>query len=108
MQGKNKTARKVYASEARKKHLDQLHALIDKHLKHREFMFEHWVFLRDTTMHWDLIAAAVEDANIEFHKLTGKDAMKMKGRSKVAFQRKRTKPFKPIQTSPRTKTSPTK
>ena len=44
--------------------------------------------LRNTTTQWDLIAAAVEDANIEFHGLTGKEAMEMKGRSRITFQKK--------------------
>ena len=39
----------------------------------------------DTTMQWDLIAAAVEQANIEWHGLSGDDAKRMRGRAKVTF-----------------------
>ena len=46
----------------------------------------------DTTMMWDLIAAAVEQANILFHKLQGKDAKKMRGRSKIFFEKHEDKP----------------
>ena len=35
-----------------------------------------------------MIVAAVEQANIFFHNLTGKDAKKMKGRSRITFKRK--------------------
>ena len=42
---------------------------------------------KDTTMMWDLIAAAVEQANILFQKLQGKDAKKMRGRSKISFEK---------------------
>ena len=61
---------------------------MDKHLNNREFRSKTAVCLRDTTTQWDLIAAAVEDANIEFHGLTGEDAAKMKGRSRITFQKK--------------------
>ena len=43
---------------------------------------------KDTTMQWDLIAAATEDANIQYHNLQGRDATKMKGRSKLKFKKK--------------------
>ena len=42
---------------------------------------------KDTTRMWDLVAAAVEQANIQFHKLQGKDAKKMRGRSKITFEK---------------------
>ena len=41
-------------------------------------------------MQWDLIVAAVEEGVIEFFELKGKEATKMKGRSKITFA-KRTK-----------------
>ena len=36
-------------------------------------------------MQWGLVAAAVEQANIEYHELKGREAKKMKGRSKITF-----------------------
>ena len=36
-------------------------------------------------MQWDLKAAGVEEGVIEFFKLEGKEATKMKGRSKIIF-----------------------
>ena len=41
-------------------------------------------------MQWDLITAAVEQANIEFHGLKGKEAKEMRGRSKVEFMKEET------------------
>ena len=34
---------------------------------------------------WDLITAAVEQANIELHNLTGKEAKKMRGRATITY-----------------------
>ena len=65
-----------------------MHALIDKHLDERVYRLKRAVGQRNTTIQWDLIAAAVEDANIEFHGLTGAEAKKMKGRSRITFQKK--------------------
>ena len=39
-------------------------------------------------MQWNLIAAGVEEGVIEFFKLEGKEAAKMKGRSKITFSKK--------------------
>ena len=39
-------------------------------------------------MQWDLIAAGVEEGVIDFFKLEGKEATKMKGRSKSTFSKK--------------------
>ena len=85
---KNEEAKKVDENEIRKINLDKLHALMDKHLNEREHRIKKAVAQRNTTMQWDLIAAAVEAANIEFHGLTGKEAAKMRGRSKITFQKK--------------------
>ena len=41
---------------------------------------------KNTTRQWHLIAAAVEEANIEYHNLRDKQAAKMKGRSKITFK----------------------
>ena len=43
---------------------------------------------RNTTVQWDLIAAAVEEANIEYHELKGAEAKQMRGRSGITFQKK--------------------
>ena len=48
----------------------------------------HVVSTNDTTRQWDLIAAAVEEANIEHHQLVGREAKQMKGRSKIVFKNK--------------------
>ena len=85
---KHEEPKKADDNAIRKNNLEQLHALMDKHINNREFRLKKAVCLRDTTTQWDLIAAAAEDANIEFHGLTGKDAAKMKGRSKITFQKK--------------------
>ena len=42
---------------------------------------------KDTTTQWDLVAASVEEANINYHGLTGKNATNMRGRSKVTFKK---------------------
>ena len=85
---KNEEPKKADENAIRKSNLDRLHGLMDKHIKSREFRLKKAVCLRDTTTQWDLIAAAAEEANIEFHGLSGKDAAKMKGRSKITFQKK--------------------
>ena len=43
-------------------------------------------FRKDTDTFWQLITAAVEEASIIFHDLGGKEASKMRGRSKVTYQ----------------------
>jgi hypothetical protein len=85
---KEKQPRKVNASKIRKKHLDELHKLMDDQIEKRDWRFQLAVFQSNTTRQWQLIAAAVEEANIIFHKLTGRDATKMRGRSKVSFKSK--------------------
>ena len=42
---------------------------------------------KDTTSQWDLIAAAVEEANIRYHGLVGKKIAKMRGRPMVTFKK---------------------
>ena len=81
-------AKKVDENLIRKSNLDKLHALMDKHLKEREPRIKRAVSQKNTTMQWDLIVAAVEAANIEFHGLTGKESTTMRGRSKITFRKK--------------------
>ena len=52
----------------------------------RRWRLEHALQHTDTNKFWDLLTAAVETANIEFHDLTNTDATNMKGRSKVTLQ----------------------
>ena len=67
---------------------------MDKHLTKREYRLRRAVEQRNTTTQWDHIAAAIEDANIEFHGLVGAEAKKMKGRSRTTFQKKMSTPSK--------------
>ena len=43
----------------------------------------------DTTIQWDLIAAAMEEASIDRHQLKGREATTMRGRPTIVFQEKR-------------------
>lgn len=49
--------------------------------------FAYAVSQRDTTQQRDLIAALVEEASIIDHKLTGKEATKMRGRSNITSKK---------------------
>ena len=44
---------------------------------------------KDTTRQWDLIAAANEDAIIAYLNLRGREATKIRGRSRIAFKNKK-------------------
>ena len=59
---------------------------MDRQLEKREFRLKIASAKRNTGMQWDLVAAATEQANIDYHGLTGIEAKKMRGRSKVTFQ----------------------
>ena len=59
---------------------------MDEEADKRKHRFVYARYLRDTTMIWDLVAAAAEQANIVFHNLQGGEAEKMRGRSKVSFK----------------------
>jgi len=74
----------------RKRNLDSLHKAIDTAIEKKKHRLSYAVRIRDTSMQWDLIVAAVEEGVIEFFELKGKEATKMKGRSKITFA-KRTK-----------------
>ena len=87
-EAKGEKSKKADENEIRKNNLSKLHGLMDKHIKEREPRIKRAVDQKNTTMQWDLIAAAVEAANIEFHGLTAKEATKMRGRSKITFQKK--------------------
>ena len=51
-------------------------SLMDKHIEARQHRFHLAAHQRNTTRQWDLIAAAAEDASIEFFGLGGKEANK--------------------------------
>ena len=59
---------------------------MDEQIKKRQHRIKLAQNQRNTTRQWDLVAAAVEQANIEFHKLDGAEAKKMRGRSKIVFK----------------------
>ena len=58
----------------RKRNMEDLHVLIDKYLDRRENGFHHAELEIDTSRQWDLIAAAVEEACIDFFNLQGREA----------------------------------
>ena len=60
-----------------------LHQEIDKQVARREHRFQDAAMRKDTQ--WDLVAAAVEVANIDYHGLAGRDATNMKGRSEITL-----------------------
>ena len=84
---KDQEPKKVDTYDIRKEHLRKLHTLIDKHLENRKYRLMVASDKKNTTMQWDLIAAAVEEAIIEHLGFTGKEAKEMRGRSKVTFQK---------------------
>ena len=57
-------------------------------MERREHRLKHAVKMKDTSTQWDLIAAAVEEAVVKLFKLEGKEAKKMRGRSKITFNEK--------------------
>ena len=69
----------------RKRNLGSLQKEIDTAMGKREHRLSYAVKFKDTSVQWDLIAAGVEEGVIEFFKLEGKEATKMKGRSKIIF-----------------------
>jgi len=83
----NEEPKKVDVNDARKEHTQRLHDLMDKHLEKRKHRLQAAAINKNTTRQWDLIAAAAEDANIEYHQLTGVEAKKMRGRSRITFQK---------------------
>ena len=73
-------------NEIRRKELKDLHKLVDEQIEKRQHRIALAQAQQNTTRQWDLVAAAVEQANIEYHKLQGTEAKKMKGRSKIEFK----------------------
>ena len=65
---KKKKVRKE-ENEIRKELKEKLQQLMDEQADTRKHRFAHALRMRDTTMIWDLVAAAAEQANIIFHNL---------------------------------------
>ena len=65
---------------------------IDKR-KHR---LAYAVSTKDTITQWDLIAAGVEEGVIDYFELEGKEATKMKGRSRITLNKKSMRLLKSI------------
>ena len=63
----------------------ELHARMDEQIENRRHRFAEAQQNEDTDRQWQLVAAAVEQANIIFHKLQGAAAKAVTGRSKVTF-----------------------
>ena len=64
---------------------------MDQQILKRAYRLKHAQATENTEQQWDLIAAAVEQAVIDFYQLKDAQAKKMRGRSKVTFQKKTTK-----------------
>ena len=80
----------ITENDVRKELKHELHKLMDEQIEQRQHRLKHAKFMKDTTRIWQLIAAAVEKANIAFHGLQEKEAKKMEGRSRVLRRRIRT------------------
>ena len=71
----------------RKEFKKELHSLMDEQIQKRQHRFGQAIHSKDTTRIWQLIAAAVEQANIAFNHLRGKEATKMQGKSKITLKK---------------------
>ena len=76
----------ITEDEVRKELKHELHKLMDEQIEQRQHRLKHVEHSKDTTRIWQLIAAAVENANIAFHGLQGNEAKRMQGRSKITFR----------------------
>ena len=77
--------------------MDVLHREMNLAIEKRKHRLSYAVKLRDTDRQWDLIAAGVEEGVIEFFKLQGSEATKMRGRSKISFAKKSKRLLKGIE-----------
>ena len=75
----------------RQSSLRTLHRLMDQQIQERHYRLKHAQAVRKTEQQWDLIAAAVEQAVIDFYQLKDAEAKKMRGRSRITFQKKKDK-----------------
>ena len=85
---RNNEHKKVDENTIRKRNLEGLQTCIDKHIERRGYRFQYAEAKQENRTQWNLIAAALEEVNIEFHNLQGREATKMRGRSKVTCKRK--------------------
>jgi hypothetical protein len=72
----------------RHRNIEGLHKTMDQAIDKRKHRLDYAVSRRDTDTQWDLIAAGVEEGVVDFFKLQGKEATKMRGRSKITFDNK--------------------
>ena len=77
-----------------RRNLAELHEHMGTQIDKRKYRLEHATAIKDTTMQWDLIAAATEDATTRFFQLQGTEASNMRGRSKVVFKKRGRKPVR--------------
>ena len=73
-------------NKVRKRNTNEFQRLMDLQIETRRNRFKLAEHQKDTTRQWDLTAAAVEAAVIDFHGLTGTEAKRMRGRSKIRFR----------------------
>ena len=88
--GANEKGKDANENEVRREMLQELRKLMDAAIERGKARLHLAAHDRNTGLQWDLITAAVEQANIEFHGLKGKEAKKMRGRSKVEFMKEET------------------
>ena len=88
-QGGGKATKKTGADEnaIRKQTTKELHDERDKQVARRACRFRDAAMREDTTTQWDLVPASVEEANIHYHEVIGRDAIKMRGRPKTTFKK---------------------
>ena len=60
--------------------------IMDEQIKKRKQRFQEATQKKDVNQQWDLIAAAVEDAIIKEFNFEGRQATRMRGRSKVPYR----------------------
>ena len=65
----------------RKRNIGELHRCMNLAIEKRKYRLAHAAKTRDTDRQWDLVAAGTEEGVIEFFKLQGSEATKMRGRS---------------------------
>jgi tRNA threonylcarbamoyladenosine modification (KEOPS) complex Pcc1 subunit len=70
---------------------------MDEAIKKKKHRLAYAVKIKDTSTQWDLIAAGVEEGVIECFELEGKEATKMKGRSRITFNKKSKRLLKSIE-----------
>ena len=58
---------------------------MDEAIGKRKHRLAYVAMTKDTSTQWDIIAAGVEEGFIIFFELEGKEATKMKGRSKITL-----------------------